>query len=625
MDDSHTETITPIDQRLGGRILKGLWKEAEDDGHDGIPSSKKFALYYETTQSYFQYCIMAAQTQTEALKVMYSSTRDLHKGMYLATMDGIRRDVNYTPYNDVLDGLKRRVESRANPPGSKPVQRTTKLRDVYEDAVKVEPRFSRFMDELVSKTGSNFSKAPRKSTYRALQKIGLAYGDEQWDGSRVKDMVRGAQIMADFGKGKMLLELLVSCDPDEEKQSRARGWNARASGLSEAGKIQIVGVKNRFRKPSSGGWSDANLTFVFNDDPHKHICEVQLAHADLMRVRTSMGAHKGYDTFRCALELLEATGHADEIASLDRLIDESTGNFGSFQEAAGTTSGFGFGAAADDGHQVMPSPSIQEHNIKDQYAALSLEIEEVIDQEHKVASSPPVQRSNAGNRNTSTRPRRRSALINEAIKNKQDDEPSDAMNSRLAAFEASIDDKLAKKAADIQALKSEKDSQIAEIKAEKDAEIAELKGMVTALRTAVAALKADQNRNQNRSNSLLLEPIEGFDERPEIARIPVANPANNSQRMTADVGSSLLTDQRSNKEVFEGFGNGSTTDHSVVTTEVDNEVNSFEAQLEALMADNASGVTDPVSAYEGFGVISAVDEANVVQIENEFPQYGQEL
>lgn len=140
---------------------------------------------------------------------------------------------------------------------------------------------------------------------------GLVPAASQWIASRVKDVVRGIQEMPDVGKGLQLLELLASCDPEEEKD-----W-ATSADIHE--KICIVGVKNRWRTPTSGGWSDALITFYFADDATKHICEVQLVHENMMTVRKEHGAHEGYTVFRCALELLEATGHADIIDDIESL------------------------------------------------------------------------------------------------------------------------------------------------------------------------------------------------------------------------------------------------------------------------------------------------------------------
>jgi hypothetical protein len=175
-------------------------------------------------------------------------------------------------------------------------------------------RFESFMISLSTKTGCGYSPVPLKSPYRTSEKIGFASGWDQWDASNVTDMVRGAQEMSSVANGLMLLELLIACDPIEAPMSQKRGWNAKAAGVTD--EIVIVGVKNRWKTPAPGGWSDSLINFAFVSDPAQHICEVQLVHSDMMRVRKLMGAHKGYNRFRCALELLEATEHSDLIAEM---------------------------------------------------------------------------------------------------------------------------------------------------------------------------------------------------------------------------------------------------------------------------------------------------------------------
>ena len=80
--------------------------------------------------------------------------------------------------------------------------------------------------------------------------------------------------------------------------------------------ISIVSIKNRLNTPATGGWSDVLLKFHFADDPNKHICEIQLAHGDMMRVRKRMNAHRAYSEYRCAGELLEATGQQSALEAI---------------------------------------------------------------------------------------------------------------------------------------------------------------------------------------------------------------------------------------------------------------------------------------------------------------------
>eukprot|EP00299_Pterocystis_sp_00344_P005151 c16493_g1_i1.p1 GENE.c16493_g1_i1~~c16493_g1_i1.p1 ORF type:complete len:150 (+),score=39.51 c16493_g1_i1:1-450(+) len=57
--------------------------------------------------------------------------------------------------------------------------------------------------------------------------------------------------------------------------------------------------------------------FNFMIQVRLHVCEVQLVHVNMMLARTNMGAHKQYERFRSALELLEATGHKKLIQEIE--------------------------------------------------------------------------------------------------------------------------------------------------------------------------------------------------------------------------------------------------------------------------------------------------------------------
>lgn len=84
--------------------------------------------------------------------------------------------------------------------------------------------------------------------------------------------------------------------------------NAAELGFYE--EIVLVGIKNRWAQPTPAGWGDTLITFYFATDPNKHICELQLVHERMFRVRSKWNAHKSYREVRTALELLEATGNS---------------------------------------------------------------------------------------------------------------------------------------------------------------------------------------------------------------------------------------------------------------------------------------------------------------------------
>ncbi len=48
----------------------------------------------------------------------------------------------------------------------------------------------------------------------------------------------------------------------------------------------MVRLKERFfEAPSSGGWRDVMLCLVLNEDPLRHVCEVQVVHRSMLVAR----------------------------------------------------------------------------------------------------------------------------------------------------------------------------------------------------------------------------------------------------------------------------------------------------------------------------------------------------
>merc|ERR1719183_3021490 len=83
----------------------------------------------------------------------------------------------------------------------------------------------------------------------------------------------------------------------------AQGWDLQKH------QIRIIHLKDRFSKPTSGGWADAmvNFCFVHGDDTNL-VMELQLQHAQMLVVRKEGKAHDRYNSFRSAFEFLEAVG-----------------------------------------------------------------------------------------------------------------------------------------------------------------------------------------------------------------------------------------------------------------------------------------------------------------------------
>jgi len=67
--------------------------------------------------------------------------------------------------------------------------------------------------------------------------------------------------------------------------------------------VRVHGINDRFARPR-GGWADVSLYFSF-DDPEcgQVVCELQLVHYKMMKVREEFGAHDAYNDDRFSGEV----------------------------------------------------------------------------------------------------------------------------------------------------------------------------------------------------------------------------------------------------------------------------------------------------------------------------------
>jgi surface protein len=71
--------------------------------------------------------------------------------------------------------------------------------------------------------------------------------------------------------------------------------------------IVVTRVKDRFlQAPSAGGWRDCMVNFYVRDDPHRHICEIQLVHHQMLFARKGLPGHDVYNRVRNADEIMRA-------------------------------------------------------------------------------------------------------------------------------------------------------------------------------------------------------------------------------------------------------------------------------------------------------------------------------
>ena len=163
------------------------------------------------------------------------------------------------------------------------------LEDSYYVAMNVSGRYRLFCEALAHKVGSEFKCSRLKSFYRSMEKAVTNDHKQSWHGEYVVDIVRGAIVFEKMNTMLMAIEVLAACDAprthnDElglrEGLPEAR-WKAGADGLEG---IFIERIKNRFERPTDGGWADCVINFRFRGDSNHHICEIQLIHSELMMV-----------------------------------------------------------------------------------------------------------------------------------------------------------------------------------------------------------------------------------------------------------------------------------------------------------------------------------------------------
>ena len=154
----------------------------------------------------------------------------------------------------------------------------------------------------VSPAGVSWELGPLKKVQRVVEKLCLdptqhaaldASDPAALDASGVLDTVRGMLTANSMAHAHLALRCLV------------RRFGRQGTQRSRA---RLVRSKNRFVHPSGGGWMDCLLNVaVALPDGREFVCEVQIVHAQLLTVRAELGAHHGYNDYRAALEMLEAS------------------------------------------------------------------------------------------------------------------------------------------------------------------------------------------------------------------------------------------------------------------------------------------------------------------------------
>jgi hypothetical protein len=239
---------------------------------------------------------------------------------YRTILTRTQRDPTFPDFLNVSQGLREKLKAR----GGECVQENPSSGDTLDFATlrsqagQLKLRFDKFVEDVATKCGAKHSTPPLKGAWRAIEKMALrtesagvkcgALKEGPLDATPLCDVLRGSLQCNDFTMLVTALDLLKALDSEFGDLEHARGMTQR---------IRLLRIKDRFTAPTSGGWADVLVNFVFEDNyattqnyAAKHVVELQLQHESLLLVRKEGGGHKDYNEFRSAFELLEAVGKA---------------------------------------------------------------------------------------------------------------------------------------------------------------------------------------------------------------------------------------------------------------------------------------------------------------------------
>ena len=140
-----------------------------------------------------------------------------------------------------------------------------------------QPARYRHRQDFINKQ-CNIRQPAMKGIYRVLEKGVFKYNAESTDElelGQVRDLVRGG-----------IIDLTM------------RGLGVIAQYILASDEVTVCRVKDRFNEPSPAGWADLMVNFYLNDDPGKHMCEVQLIHFKMLSQRTTQEGHDAYNVYR---------------------------------------------------------------------------------------------------------------------------------------------------------------------------------------------------------------------------------------------------------------------------------------------------------------------------------------
>ena len=247
---------------------------------------------------------------------------------YSECLEGCLKDPNFEQYTRKIGELQDFLKRKGRLELAK--QQGSEFDQLVQDAASLWDKYGKFLHELAGRTCGDDKKAtaatvaPLKGGWRALEKMVLQPRPEgssgpreaNLDASKLLDILRGSLKCKDFNELSMAVSWLEKFDSDLGKDEEGQDKMDKET-LDLFGRIKILRVKERFGEPTSGGWADLLINFVFEDDNSKHVIELQLQHEQMLAVRSGGKAHTAYNRFRSAYELLETIGKEKEVPAYD--------------------------------------------------------------------------------------------------------------------------------------------------------------------------------------------------------------------------------------------------------------------------------------------------------------------
>ena len=276
---SCVERLTQLQQKLESA---GVWSATEREAvRDALEHSRGvYSLLIDEAPA------LRDDLQKLRAELLTDFSR-LYESMYLI----LAKEPGFAEFNTQAD------RCASNAPQQTPRQETQHLEQLYETgAVSARAPFASLLDAARQTiAGADVSVAPLKKMSRTIEKSLLRpEAERRGEVDGILDVVRGMVTCGSMNDLKAALAFFSEAD---------HGW-------------KIVRVKNRFTgERTSGGWADCLLNIVRSDDPHQHICEVQLVHESMLLLRKRLGGHDAYHRYRTADEvLLVISGGADVFA-----------------------------------------------------------------------------------------------------------------------------------------------------------------------------------------------------------------------------------------------------------------------------------------------------------------------